>query len=80
MRGGVRNEFALSIMGGLLPLSRRFWYQHYQQAGDMPVSAKLHAAVAQAIGKGDEQAAARATDALIDDIEAFTRATVSAGL
>lgn len=75
-----RNEFALSIMSGLQPLSRRFWYQHYQQAGDMPVSAKLHAAVAQAISAGDEQAAARANDALIDDIEAFTRATVSAGL
>jgi DNA-binding GntR family transcriptional regulator len=76
----ARNEFALSIVSVMQPLSRRYWYQHYQEAGDMPVSAKLHAEVARAIGAGDEQAAARGTDALIDDIEAFTRATVSAGL
>ena len=76
----ARNEFALSIVSVMQPLSRRYWYQHYQEAGDMPVSAKLHAEVARAIGVGDEQAAGRGTDALIDDIEAFTRATVSAGL
>jgi len=58
-------------------LSRRFWYLHYRQAADLPVTARLHADTAQAIATGDEAAAARALDALLDNIEAFTRATVS---
>ena len=75
----ARNEFALSTMSLMQPLSRRYWYQHYREAGDMPASAKLHAALARAIAAGDEQAAGQGTDALIDNIEQFTRATVSAG-
>ena len=27
-------------------LSRRFWYLHYKQAADMPLTAKLHADIA----------------------------------
>ena len=74
----ARNEFAAAAMRLMQPLSRRFWYVHYKQAADMPEAAKLHAAIARAIADGDEVAAGRATDALIDNIEAFTRTTVSA--
>ncbi|MCC7114726.1 MAG: GntR family transcriptional regulator [Burkholderiales bacterium] len=73
-----RNEFAAATVRLMQPLSRRFWYVHYKQAADMPEAAKLHAAIARAIAAGDENAAAAATDALLDNIEAFSRATVSA--
>ncbi len=73
----ARNEFAAAAMRLMQPLSRRFWYMHYKQAADMPVTANLHAAIAEAIAVGDEAAAGRATDALIDHIESFTRATLN---
>lgn len=73
----ARNEFAGTAMGLMNSLSRRFWYLHYQQAADLPETAKLHADIARAIAEGDEGAAARASDALLDSIEAFTRNTVS---
>ena len=73
----ARNEFAAGSMGLMHGLSRRFWYLHYKQAADMPVTARLHADVADAIARRDPQGAADAHDRLLDSIEAFTRATVS---
>jgi DNA-binding GntR family transcriptional regulator len=73
----ARNEFSAGAMTLMHALSRRFWFIHYQQAADMPATAKLHANIARAISKGDESAAARALDRLIDEIENFTRATVA---
>ena len=35
----ARNEFAARAMGLMHGLSRRFWYQHYREAGDLPLSA-----------------------------------------
>ena len=58
-------------------LSRRFWYMHYREAADLPVCARLHANQARAIAQGNCDAAARATDKLMDYVEAFTRATVT---
>ena len=43
----------------------------------MPLTAKLHADIAAAIADGDEEGAARASDRLLDNIEKFTRDTVS---
>ncbi|HWA11497.1 MAG TPA: GntR family transcriptional regulator [Burkholderiales bacterium] len=71
----ARNEYASGAMSLMHALSRRFWFIHYRQAADMPLAAKLHAAVARAIANGDGAAAAAASDALIDYIEAFTRST-----
>ncbi len=73
----ARNEFASTAMQLMASLSRRFWYLHYKQAADMPETAKLHADIALAIAAGDLEAAAQASDALLDNIEAFTRSTVS---
>jgi DNA-binding GntR family transcriptional regulator len=70
------NEYAASAMVLMSSLSRRFWFIHYRQAADMPLAAKLHAAVARAVGKGDAKAAAAASDKLLDYIEEFTRSTV----
>lgn len=73
-----RNEFAMKTMGLMHGLSRRFWYQHYREVLDLPLCSRLHAAVAEAIARGDETAAAAASDALMDYIETFTRATLDA--
>jgi DNA-binding GntR family transcriptional regulator len=70
------NEFAAGAMSLMHSLSRRFWYIHYKQAADMPLTAKLHADIARAIADGDEERAARASDRLLDVIEKFTRDTV----
>jgi DNA-binding GntR family transcriptional regulator len=74
----ARNEFAAGAMGLMHSLSRRFWFIHYKQAADMPLTAKLHADIARAISKGNQDAAAKALDRLVDNIEEFTRATVGA--
>jgi DNA-binding GntR family transcriptional regulator len=73
-----RNEFARRSMGLMNALSRRFWYQHYQEVADMPLAAKLHAAVAEAIAQKKVKAAATASDRLIDYIEDFARKTLDA--
>ena len=73
----ARNEFAAGAMGLMHSLSRRFWFLHYQQAADMPLTAKLHADLARAIATANEAAAGDAMDRLLDTLETFTRATVS---
>ena len=74
----ARNEFARRSMGLMNALSRRFWYQHYQEVADMPLAAKLHAAVAKAVSQKNPKAAATASDRLIDYIEDFARKTLDA--
>ena len=74
----ARNEFARRSIGLMNALSRRFWYQHYQQVADLPLAAKLHAAVADAIAQKKSKAAAAASDRLIDYIEDFARKTLDA--
>ena len=73
----ARNEFAEGAMRLMHGLSRRFWYYHYKQAADLPKMARLHGAVAKAIADGDVDRAGRALDRLLDNIEAFTRATIT---
>ena len=73
----AHNSYAARSMKLLQGLSRRFWYMHYRQAADLPLCARLHANHARAIARGDAEAAARASDKLIDYVENFTRATVS---
>ena len=72
----ARNEFAARAMGLMHGLSRRFWYQHYREAGDLPLSARLHADLAEAIAKCNADAAGKASDKLIDYIESFARKTI----
>src|SRR5215203_4088873 len=73
----AHNEFAAGAMSLMHGLSRRFWYLHYKQAADMPLTAKLHADIARAIAAGDEARVAKASDRLLALIEKFTRSTVS---
>jgi len=72
----AHNEYANRAIGLTHGLSRRFWYMHYKEAADLPVAASLHAKLARAISDGDPDAAAKASDALVDYVEAFTRETV----
>lgn len=74
-----RNPFARASMEQWNPLARRFWFQHHRNVGDLPRMAALHAAVARAISVGDADAAARASDALINHLAGFTRAALDAG-
>lgn len=72
----AHNDYAARSMKLLQGLSRRFWYMHYREAADLPLCARLHANQARAIAEGDAEAAARASDKLMDYVETFTRATV----
>lgn len=74
----ARNEFAIRSMNLMHGLSRRFWYQHYQQVADLPLTAKLHAQVAIAVAEGKVADAEAASDRLIDYIESFARSTLDA--
>ena len=72
----TRNEFASRTMGLMHGLSRRFWYFHYKEVADLPLCAKLHADLARAISQRDSEAAAAASEHLMDYIEDFTRASL----
>jgi DNA-binding GntR family transcriptional regulator len=74
----AQNEFAAGAMMLMHGLSRRFWYIHYKEVADMPLTARQHADIARAIADGDANAAGQAVDSLMDYIEKFTRATVDA--
>ena len=71
-----RNEFAVRSLASMAGLSRRFWYQHYKQAADLPLTANLHADVCDSVAKRDVEAAGDAVDRLIDYIESFARKTL----
>ncbi len=73
-----RNEFAQRAMGLMSGLSRRFWYMHYREAADLALCASLHADLAAGIASGKVDEAVRATDALLDYTESFTRRAVDA--
>lgn len=73
----AHNDYAARAMKLLQGLSRRFWYMHYREAADLPLCARLHATQARAIAGGDPAAAARASEALMDYVESFTRSTVT---
>ncbi len=76
----ARNEFAAEAMTLLQGLSRRFWYKFYQQHAGVAESAALHSALALAIASGDQDAAAAASDSLLDYVQTFTRATLESGV
>ncbi len=70
------NEFAASAMGLMNGLSRRFWFAHHQAMADLPLTARLHAAIAQAIADGACDTAAAASDVLVDYIESIARRAI----
>jgi DNA-binding GntR family transcriptional regulator len=73
----AHNEYAAGAMRLINGQSRRFWYQHYRDAADLPLCARLHAAQARAIAAGEADTAGEALDRLIDYTETFTRAAAA---
>jgi DNA-binding GntR family transcriptional regulator len=72
----ARNRFAAAALAPLHALSRRFYVFHHRKARDLQLACDLHAQVMRAIADGDEAGAVRASDAVLDYVEAFTRATL----
>jgi len=77
MFDAARNEFAMSAMALMQGLSRRFWVMHQKNLADIRQLAHLHAAVAEAIVRGDRDGAGLASDQLMDYLEDFTRRTLA---
>ncbi|WP_164749708.1 GntR family transcriptional regulator [Nitratireductor alexandrii] len=71
-----RNEFAAASMRLSQGLSRRFWFAYYRHYDNLSETIRLHAEIAKAISVGDPVAAGTGLDRLIDNVEAFTRATL----
>jgi DNA-binding GntR family transcriptional regulator len=69
----ARNPFAAEAIAPLLTLSLRFYHIHYQPFNDLSQVANFHNDEIKAILAGDEILAARASDKVIDNTEAFTR-------
>jgi DNA-binding GntR family transcriptional regulator len=70
-----RNPFVIDIVTPLYSHSRRFWCS-FSQPGDLARLANYHAEVMKAVADGSEEKAAAASDALIDYLEAFSKAAV----
>lgn len=72
----ARNEFAEKAMNLMSGLSRRFFYAYSDTLDNLGEAARLHADVARCIQRNDPEAAAAASDRLIDFIEKMTRSVL----
>ncbi len=72
----VRNDFAVNAMLPFQAMSRRFWFAHYKAARNFRETCLLHAQLAEAIAKGDAADAEQQANLLLDNVEAFTRASL----
>lgn len=72
------NKYAQIAMSAIQAQTRRFWYLYFSRFGDLGQVAEHHAAIAEAIAAGDEAAARKASDGLIDYVEGYTRKTLEA--
>jgi DNA-binding GntR family transcriptional regulator len=70
----ARNPFLTSAISPVHALSRLFYFQHVRST-DKAV-ANAHAAVMRAVAAGDAEAAAKASDAAMDELESFSRKTL----
>jgi DNA-binding GntR family transcriptional regulator len=72
VEAAARSAFAHQASMPLHAHCRRFWYL-YKHNGDLRRSAGLHAALMRAVAAGDEDAAGKASDALVHYLEEFAR-------
>lgn len=72
----ARNEYVATTMKQIQGSSRRFWFANYERAANLSETARLHASLARAIASGDEAKAVKCLNDLLDNVEAFTRATL----
>lgn len=76
----AKNEYINSAMSLTHGQSRRFWFQHHRLVGDLGLCARLHAKLASAVKSGSEEKAAKASDALLDYVENFTRSALDSAV
>lgn len=72
----ARNRITSDALSPLHALSRRFWFYYRRDFDDYATTAQRHADLARAISTGDEDAAAAASDRLLDHLVAFAKATL----
>jgi DNA-binding GntR family transcriptional regulator len=72
----AHNEVVQNVMGLLHGSSRRYWYAHYRQFGDLERAASAHANLLRSIALGTEAEAIENANVLVTYLEEFTRATV----
>jgi DNA-binding GntR family transcriptional regulator len=72
----ARNEYVSTTMKQIQVSSRRFWFANYERAANLSETARMHAALARAIASGTEAKAVKCLNDLLDNVEAFTRATL----
>jgi DNA-binding GntR family transcriptional regulator len=70
-----RNPAAANAIAPLHVHCRRFWYYH-KHGGDLLRAARLHEDLIGAVCEGDADRAATASNALMEYLEAFTRAAL----
>lgn len=71
-----RNPSAVAAVIPLIIKCRRFWYA-YQHEGDMHEAARCHMLLAQGIADGNEEAAAKGADNLMDYLESYTHKVIN---
>lgn len=72
----AQNSVAVDMAAMLHAVSRRFWFYHLAGQRDFTQTAALHVELAAAIASGDGEAAAAASDRLIDHLVAFASSTL----
>lgn len=70
------NEYVEKTLRSLHGLSRRYWYAYHRPYASLTEGAKMHTDRLRAIADGDPAEAVKATDRLMDFLEAFVRATL----
>jgi len=73
----ARNPFAAEAIAPLHALSRRFYFMQHQHLNDLKLASQLHTVVSNAIAIGDEDAAGRAVDGMMDYIDSYTKACLT---
>jgi len=73
LASSCRNDHAKRAMGVMMGSSRRFWYMHFKRTHELVQSAAFHADIAEAVGAGHGDEAAKACDRHIDYVAGFTR-------
>ncbi len=71
-----RNRYAVAAVLPMIIQCRRFWYA-YRHLGDVATGARAHQRLAEAIAGGDGEAAAQASDVLMDHLRAFTQQVIA---
>jgi DNA-binding GntR family transcriptional regulator len=72
----ARNKYAAQAISPIEVQTRRFWYLHFQQFGDLQRVCTLHAHVARRIAENDEAGARDGSDQIVDYAEEYTRKTL----